>query len=106
MSLEPGSLSRMMISFSSSIIFIKLVAVVTCRLYGVKAGVVENCDLLQVVKVGEIGEVVEIHQSIIRECEYYETRWQVFIASIQCSDAVAMEEQLLYGTVRCINTKY
>lgn len=82
--------------FSSGIICIKLA--VTCRLYGVKAGIVENCDLLQVVKVGEIGEIVEISQSIIRECEYYETRWQVFIASIQCGDAVAMEEQLLYRT--------
>lgn len=51
------------------------------------------------VKVGEIGEVVEISQSIIRECEYYETRWQVFIASIQCGDAVAMEEQLLYEII-------
>lgn len=84
------------LQFLSGIIFIKLVF--TCRLYGVKAGIVENCDLLQVVKVWEIGEVIEISQSIIRECEYYETRWQVFIASIQCGDAVAMEEQLLYGT--------
>lgn len=55
----------------------------TCGLDGVETWVVKDGHLLQMVEVGQVREIVKVHQTIVRQRQDDQARRQVFVASVE-----------------------